>query len=79
MKVASEFITHAEGSGDVKAKMSNARSADDLVKLAKDAGYQVDKNTLSSAMRSLAGAELQKRGFPDWAISSVLLGEPVCW
>jgi hypothetical protein len=79
MKPSSEFIAHAEGSAELTKKMSTARSADELVKLANDAGFGVDKNTLSSLMRSIAGAELQKRGFPEWAINSVFLGETVCW
>ncbi len=79
MKTASEFIAHAEGSSELKNKMSGARSADDLVKVAHDAGFHVDKNNLSNTMRTIATTELQKRGFPDWAINSVLLGETVCW
>lgn len=79
MKTTSDFIAHAEGSNEIKNKISGARSADDLVKVAHDAGFQVDKNNLSNMMRNIAGAELQKRGFPDWAINSVFLGETVCW
>ena len=79
MKQSSDFLAHAEGSADLKKKMSSAKSAAELVKLATEAGYQTDTHTLSSAMRTIAGAELQKRGFPEWAINSVLLGEAVCW
>jgi hypothetical protein len=79
MKTSSDFVAHAEGSSEIKSKMSGARSADDLVKVAHDAGFQVDKNNFSNMMRNIAGAELQKRGFPDWAINSVFLGETVCW
>jgi len=79
MKPSSDFLAHAESSSDLKQKMSGAKSADELVKLAHDAGFHADKNSLSSAMRSVAGAELQKRGFPEWAVNSLFLGETVCW
>lgn len=73
MKPSSDFFAQAD-SGSLKKKMSSARSADALAKAA-----NADKNTISAAMRSIAAAELQKRGFPEWAINSVFLGETVCW
>lgn len=79
MKFSADLLAHAESSPDLQKKLSNAHSADDLVKLANEAGYQVDRGDLSAKMRAIAGAELKKRGLPDWAINSVFLGEAVCW
>lgn len=78
-KTSSDFLTHAEGSSDLKKKMSKAKSSDELVKLASASGYEADKSTLSHAMRTAATLELQRRGFPEWAINSIFLGEAVCW
>jgi len=79
MKSTAEFVTQIENSPDLKKKLSSAQSANDLAKVASEAGYNVNNNNLSQAMRSIAETELQKRGFPAWAINSVLLGEAVCW
>ena len=69
----------AKANPDVQKKMSAAKSADDLVSAATAAGLEVDRNSISSTMRAIAGAELKRRGFPEWAINSVFLGETVCW
>jgi hypothetical protein len=74
-----EFLAKAEGSADLRQKMSSAKTADDLVKVAGDAGLPADKGALSQAMRTVAATELQKRGFPGWAVDSVMLGDAVCW
>jgi len=79
MKSTSEFISHIESSPDLKKKLSGTQSASDLVRLATDAGFQTNQATLSQGMRGIAESELQKRGFPTWAINSLLLGEAVCW
>jgi hypothetical protein len=79
MKSSADFLAQAEGSADLRKKLGGAGSANDLVKLASDSGFDADKSGLSAAMRSVAGAELRKRGFPEWAIDSVFLGDAVCW
>jgi hypothetical protein len=79
MKSTSEFLSHIESSPDLKKKLSGTQSASDLLRLATDAGFQANPSTLSQAMRGIAESELQKRGFPAWAVNSLLLGEAVCW
>jgi nitrogen fixation uncharacterized protein len=79
MKSTSEFIAHLESSPDLKKKLSSVQSASDLIRLASDAGFQVNQSTLSQSLRGIAEGELQKRGFPTWATNSLLLGEAVCW
>lgn len=79
MKSSLDFVEKAEGSSDIKHKLGAAKSADELLKVASDAGFQVDRTGLSAAMRSVAAADLKKRGFPEWAIDSVFLGDAVCW
>lgn len=69
----------AKANPDTQKKMSSAKSADDLVSAANAGGLDVDRNSISATMRAIASAELQRRGFPEWAINSVFLGEPVCW
>ena len=70
-----KLIAHVDAGG-LKDHLSRASSADELVKAA---GGDADKTALSFMMRRIAGASLQKRGFPSWAIDSVLSGDAVCW
>ena len=79
MKATSDFLAHAASSSDIKSKLSSAKTGDELVKLAKDAGFAADESSVSAAMRSVAGAELRKQGLPDWAIESMFRGDAVCW
>lgn len=76
---SSDFLAAAASSPELHKKLSSAKSADDVVKLAEESGHTVDRSELAATMRTIAGTELRKRGLPEWAINSMFLGEAVCW
>lgn len=79
MKRSADLLSEAVGSPKLHKELSAAQSSDELVRAASQAGYHVEKHEISAAMREIAVQELKKRGLPEWAINSMLLGEAVCW
>jgi hypothetical protein len=75
----SKFLTEAARANGLQRKLRAATNSDELVKLTRSAGCELDENELSSLMRNISKTELQKHGLPDWAIMSMFQGDAVCW
>lgn len=76
----SERFAKIAREGDVQKRLSAAKNSDELLKVVRAAaGADADADDVSTTMRSIARAELEKHGFPEWAINSMFLGESVCW
>lgn len=80
MKESVERFAKVASARDFQEKLRRTKNSDELLELATEAGgKQMDADDLSSTMRNIARSELERHGFPDWAINSMFLGQPVCW
>jgi predicted ribosomally synthesized peptide with nif11-like leader len=76
---SSEFLAEVARSPELQKEMSAVRSPQEILAIAKKAGYELDNHALSASMRAIAAKALQPHGLPHWAIDSMFLGEAVCW
>lgn len=80
IKDTTKHFAKRVGDSAVQEKLRRSQNSADLIKTASEAaGTEMDADDVSSTMRNIARAELEKHGFPQWAINSMFLGEPVCW
>lgn len=74
-----EFLAVAARSPEIQKEMSAVHSPEEILAIARKAGFELDNASLSAAMRTIAAKALQPHGLPNWAIDSMFLGEAVCW
>ncbi len=80
MKEPTQRLAKAVNQRDVSEKLRTAQTGEELIKIAGNAaGTKLDRHDVATTMRNIAQAELERHGFPDWAINSMFLGETVCW
>ncbi len=74
-----EFLAEAARSPELQKQMKAVHSPEELLEIARKAGYELENHTLAAMMRSIAAKALAPHGLPTWAINSMFLGEAVCW
>jgi len=76
---SAEFLAEAARSPEIQKELKAVHSPEEILAIARKAGYELNNHAIAASMRAIAAKALQPHGLPNWAVDSMFLGEAVCW
>ena len=72
VKASLEFLERATADDGARSRLENAAGHEEVIRLAKESGYEISRESLAEAMKIFVDRRLETSGIPSWVRARIV-------